>query len=384
MLQGRSQDWPLSREEKQQRLLSLYDQDLKETEYQLQLSARRHSCPCSARSQNGTACCSKASTTVKLTECTTERIDRDAKSGDGYNAGAGCAPEANPPAQAACEDAAAAVAPVSSGRPAALIQKEKPASQPLGSSNNSEVAPQTHRSFTTDAVLYTQRSIRSGISGTTEYFTPDATPRTPLGFSSSPSAPVLAGPPAVALRGSSSRLPTAPLRHASKAELPPRPLPVKMDKLRSNSTSKLHSRRPRSAAVAANAFAAYTSIRESSRKVEDPPVQAEFHIPQIFSAARHGRTAPVEAALMAGLSPNCVDDYENTLFHVACQNGNKKVAKLVVKYGCNMNAKNSKGNTGLHFLFSYGYPELAEYFISKGANENACNSAGRTARQGIK
>merc|ERR1711924_264197 len=75
------------------------------------------------------------------------------------------------------------------------------------------------------------------------------------------------------------------------------------------------------------------------------------------------------------------DPKGNTLFHVACQNGHKKVAKAVAKFGGSavMNAQNDMGNTGLHFLVSYGYTELAEYFVSKRADTTIVNAEGRSA-----
>lgn len=105
---------------------------------------------------------------------------------------------------------------------------------------------------------------------------------------------------------------------------------------------------------------------------------------QVFSAARHGRHKEVEAALVAGFDPASADSFGNTLFHVACQNGNKRIAKLAIKYGGNMDAQNLRGHTGLHFLFSYGYPDVAEYFIEKGADEHVLNEAGMGAREGIR
>lgn len=105
---------------------------------------------------------------------------------------------------------------------------------------------------------------------------------------------------------------------------------------------------------------------------------------QVFSAARHDRHKDVEKSLKSGFDPLSVDSFGNSLFHIACQNGNKRVAKLAIKYGGDMDAQNSKGNTGLHFLFAYGYPDIAEYFIEKGADENVQNSFGLKPREGIK
>lgn len=69
---------------------------------------------------------------------------------------------------------------------------------------------------------------------------------------------------------------------------------------------------------------------------------------------------------------------------MACQSGNKRIAKLIIKNGGNMDAQNERGNTGLHYLFAYGYTDVAEYFISKGADEHVRNAAGLSARVGIR
>jgi ankyrin repeat protein len=104
----------------------------------------------------------------------------------------------------------------------------------------------------------------------------------------------------------------------------------------------------------------------------------------VFSTARHGRHKEVEKSLQAGFDPSSTDSFGNTLFHIACQNGNKRIAKLAIKYGGNMDAPNSKGNTGLHFLYAYGYPDVAEYFIEKGADDTVQNENGRVPAEGIK
>lgn len=105
---------------------------------------------------------------------------------------------------------------------------------------------------------------------------------------------------------------------------------------------------------------------------------------RVFSMARHGRHRDVEASLQAGFDPNHVDSFGNTIFHVACQNGNKRIAKAAIKYGGCMDSQNSRGNTGLHFLYAYGYPEVAEYFMSKGASDHILNESGQTPPEGIR
>jgi len=105
----------------------------------------------------------------------------------------------------------------------------------------------------------------------------------------------------------------------------------------------------------------------------------------VFSAARHGKWRDVQTALEGGMDPGVVDSKGNTLFHVACQNGHKKVAKAVAKFGGTtlMNAQNDKGNTGLHFLVQYGYTELAEYFCSKRVDTTLRNHEGRLPLEGL-
>eukprot|EP00930_Biecheleria_cincta_P064972 TRINITY_DN5066_c0_g1_i1.p1 TRINITY_DN5066_c0_g1~~TRINITY_DN5066_c0_g1_i1.p1 ORF type:complete len:333 (-),score=48.57 TRINITY_DN5066_c0_g1_i1:64-1062(-) len=103
----------------------------------------------------------------------------------------------------------------------------------------------------------------------------------------------------------------------------------------------------------------------------------------VFSAARHGRYREVNLALASGFRATYADSHGNTVFHVACQNGHKAIAKLAIKYGGDWNARNAKGNTGLHYLFTYGYADIGDYFIEKGAREDIQNNLGNVARQGI-
>lgn len=117
---------------------------------------------------------------------------------------------------------------------------------------------------------------------------------------------------------------------------------------------------------------------------EDESVEASIDPRQVFSTARHGRHKEVEASLAAGFDPSWQDQFGNTLFHVACQNGIKRIAKLAIKYGGDMDCQNLKGNTGVHFLFAYGYQEIGEYFIEKGASDEIVNELGKNCRTGIR
>jgi len=153
--------------------------------------------------------------------------------------------------------------------------------------------------------------------------------------------------------------------------------------------NKVPSRKKRHAYAAAfDAFAPPPRPDESSAsgRKEREPEDAEGSLDPrvVFSSARHGRHKEVEASLAAGFDPFYADSFGNTLFHVACQNGIKRICKLAIKYGGDMNAQNLKGNTGVHFLFAYGYADVGEYFIEKGASDEIRNEVGKTAREGIR
>lgn len=111
---------------------------------------------------------------------------------------------------------------------------------------------------------------------------------------------------------------------------------------------------------------------------------SEKDVEDIFSYARHGRCDDIERLLDRGIPLNVRDEYGNTLLIIACQNGNKKVAKLVLRRGADINARNHKGNTPLHYCFHYGYGDtLGQYLMSKGANSSIRNNAGLPCWDGI-
>ena len=93
----------------------------------------------------------------------------------------------------------------------------------------------------------------------------------------------------------------------------------------------------------------------------------------VFSRARHGRIDEVRSALESGMPVNARDPHGNTLVMVACQNGQKRIVKLAMRYNAELNLRNRSGNTALHFCFMYAYYNLGEYLISKGADDTIIN-----------
>mmetsp|Transcript_770 Transcript_770/g.1282 ORF Transcript_770/g.1282 Transcript_770/m.1282 type:complete len:237 (+) Transcript_770:102-812(+) len=111
---------------------------------------------------------------------------------------------------------------------------------------------------------------------------------------------------------------------------------------------------------------------------------SEQDVEDIFSYARHGRCADMERLLDRGIPLNVRDEYGNTILTIACQNGNKKVAKAVLRRGADINARNHKGNTPLHYCFHYGYGDtLGQYLMTKGADATIRNNAGLPCWDGV-
>lgn len=111
---------------------------------------------------------------------------------------------------------------------------------------------------------------------------------------------------------------------------------------------------------------------------------SENDVEELFSYARHGRIVEIERHLDKGIPIDVRDAYGNTLLIIACQNGNKRVAKLLLRRGSNINGRNHKGNTPLHYCFHYGYGDtLGQYLMTKGADNSARNNFGKLPWDGI-
>ena len=63
----------------------------------------------------------------------------------------------------------------------------------------------------------------------------------------------------------------------------------------------------------------------------------------------------------------------NTLLLVACQNGHKRIVKLVLREGADVNATNFQGNTALHYAARMGFIECVKALIANNANKRQQN-----------
>ena len=99
----------------------------------------------------------------------------------------------------------------------------------------------------------------------------------------------------------------------------------------------------------------------------------------LFSAIRHGYADEVVRILeSSNISDYKQSETGSSLLHIACQNGNKKMVKLLLRRGANMNAVNVQGETALHYCFKFNYQNIGEYLVSKGADDSITNVSGLT------
>jgi hypothetical protein len=110
----------------------------------------------------------------------------------------------------------------------------------------------------------------------------------------------------------------------------------------------------------------------------------------VFSFVRHNRYDAVEALIQQDRDIVRVSDQRsgNGLLHVACQNNNRRLVKLILKTlqtgdeSKLIDMQNHRGNTALHYCFQYTFTDLADYLISKGADESILNEDGKLPAQG--
>ncbi|OQR82617.1 hypothetical protein ACHHYP_15705 [Achlya hypogyna] len=111
-----------------------------------------------------------------------------------------------------------------------------------------------------------------------------------------------------------------------------------------------------------------------------------MELEHIMSLARHGKYAEVENLLNQpdwSLSIDMKDNAGNTLLSVACQNNNKRIAKLCLRKGADLNTQNLNGQSILHYCHAYGFHDLMEYLMEKGARDDLVNKDGLTCYEGL-
>lgn len=125
------------------------------------------------------------------------------------------------------------------------------------------------------------------------------------------------------------------------------------------------------------------SVSPPPPKVVSPPPKPASNVdPKIeaaFSHCRLGKYREVEKALEEKVPVESRFGPDNNTMLLQCaQNGQKRIAKLLLRSFADMNAQNDKGDTAMHYCFKFKYNELGEYLKSKGADDKIRNSKGQT------
>lgn len=121
--------------------------------------------------------------------------------------------------------------------------------------------------------------------------------------------------------------------------------------------------------------------RDKSRSKSRPPPEEKKpdKVEAAFRSCLMGKYHEVEKALEEGVG---VDERHgpegNTMLLVCAANGQKRIAKHLLRNRADINAVNNAGNSALHLAFQVNYPELGEYLRSKGANATLRNQKGQT------
>ena len=124
------------------------------------------------------------------------------------------------------------------------------------------------------------------------------------------------------------------------------------------------------------------AIGNADAQVEASKHKAEWER-KALSYVKNGKLAELEEALDEDVSVDTADEHGCTLFILACQQGNKRLAKFLLRRGAKMNAQTLEGNTCLHYCYFYNYEELAEYLKSHGADDSLLNADGLTCYEGL-
>lgn len=129
--------------------------------------------------------------------------------------------------------------------------------------------------------------------------------------------------------------------------------------------------------------------KEGLKHMENEASQAQKlaeNFAELASWTRHGKYREIEDAMNQpdyNLPVDYQDDLGNSLLHIAVQNGNKRIAKLMLRRGAAINKQNLTGQTVLHYSHSYGFMELFQYLMSKGADDSLRNADGLTCYEGL-
>lgn len=88
-------------------------------------------------------------------------------------------------------------------------------------------------------------------------------------------------------------------------------------------------------------------------------------IDKAILAAKSSNLAQMEDALEEDIPVNSIDQFGNTLFILAAQQGSKRMCKFLMRRGANINAQNLVGNTAMHYCYAYHHDALGAYLKTR-------------------
>ena len=98
-------------------------------------------------------------------------------------------------------------------------------------------------------------------------------------------------------------------------------------------------------------------------------------------------TAYSEAYEHENFNLNKTDEHGNILLHIAAQNGNIRIGKLLLQKGSNPNHQNKVGQTPGHFAVAYHFYDFASWLFDvedgAGANDELFNTHGLGPYDGL-
>ena len=107
--------------------------------------------------------------------------------------------------------------------------------------------------------------------------------------------------------------------------------------------------------------------------------RASFDKPPLLIAAEYGRPEIVEFLLSRNENPNERGD-KFTALHLAAQNGNISVARLLVHFGADINAKGAKDYCSpICIAAANGKSEMVKFLVEEGADVNQADRVGLNA-----
>jgi len=118
-------------------------------------------------------------------------------------------------------------------------------------------------------------------------------------------------------------------------------------------------------------FHIHPSIQsKKDQKVTKQKQLLKNYHPEFIKAIRENDIPTIDQYLKSGVNIECIDpnDKNKTACHIACENGNLELVKLLIKNGCNLEAQDCEEMTPFFYALSNENLELIEFLISLGVN----------------